>query len=52
MLKVTGKGVFGVKTTPFTDDLKSVFAKPKKNGLYGKAKISKVYGKPRRMPGL
>ncbi len=52
MMKVTGKGVFGVKTTPFTDDLKKVYAKPKSNVLYGKSEIKSVYGKVKRMPGL
>ena len=52
MMKVTGKGPWGVKTTPITEDWKKVYSKPKGNGLYGKAKVSKVYGKPRKMPGL
>jgi len=50
-MKVTNKGLFGVKTTPMTDDWKSAYRKPKSNGLYGKGKFSKIYGKPRRMPG-
>jgi len=44
------KDVWG-KAKPIDGNWKDAYRKPKGN-LFGKAEVKKVYGKPRKMPGL
>ena len=52
MMKVTNKGVFGVKTIPFTQNLRKAYDLKHSEALYKKSNYNKIYGKPRKLPGV